>query len=178
MSVEHLPGAGHPARRTRSPKDEDSVDLRAAFEEDGALFRSHVDATIRRQRLFNELVDRRKRLTSQQRVAKAMRTSQPAVARFEKGGADPLMSTVERYATAVGARIVWYVRPEPDALLALQLERQEPGLSTSRVKSVTDTFRLKENARSLGPAVEFFQGLPESAHLSGIDKPRLAALLS
>ena len=42
---------------------------------------------------------------SQHEVAERMGTSQPAVARLEAGLVDARMSTVQRYAAAVGARL-------------------------------------------------------------------------
>jgi DNA-binding XRE family transcriptional regulator len=39
---------------------------------------------------------------SQQEVARRMGTSQPAVARLEAGLSDPRLSTLERYASAIG----------------------------------------------------------------------------
>jgi predicted transcriptional regulator len=41
-----------------------------------------------------------------------MRTSQSAVERLEAGDADVRMSTLERYAAAVGSRIGWQLRPD------------------------------------------------------------------
>ena len=39
-----------------------------------------------------------------------MGTSQSAVARFEGGGLDVRLSTVERYTQALGARLEWSIR--------------------------------------------------------------------
>jgi predicted transcriptional regulator len=36
-----------------------------------------------------------------------MRTSQPTVAKLERAEGDPKLSTVERYAAAVGKRVEW-----------------------------------------------------------------------
>jgi transcriptional regulator with XRE-family HTH domain len=44
---------------------------------------------------------------SQHEVAVRMGTSQPAVARLEAGQVDARMSTVQRYAAAVGARLIF-----------------------------------------------------------------------
>ncbi len=53
-----------------------------------------------------ELVARRHALgLSQGEVAARMGTSQPAVARFEAGGVDARLSTLQRYAAAVDVRI-------------------------------------------------------------------------
>jgi CBS domain-containing protein len=42
-----------------------------------------------------------------------MRTSQSAVARLEAGDGNPRLSTIERYATAVGLSIDWWLKPIP-----------------------------------------------------------------
>jgi predicted transcriptional regulator len=59
-----------------------------------------------RRRLGDALVTRRQELgLSQTQVAARMGTSQSAVARMEAGGSDVRLSTVERYAAAVGRRL-------------------------------------------------------------------------
>jgi predicted transcriptional regulator len=64
----------------------------------------------RRRQLVAELVSRRKALgLSQTEVAARMGTSQSAVARFESGGGDIRMTTVERYTAAVRGVIDWQV---------------------------------------------------------------------
>jgi transcriptional regulator with XRE-family HTH domain len=60
----------------------------------------------RRRALLDELVARRRAAgLSQDEVAARMGTSQPAVARLEAGQADARMSTLQRYAGAVGAQL-------------------------------------------------------------------------
>jgi predicted transcriptional regulator len=67
----------------------------------------------RRQRLLAELVARRQSAgLSQTEVAARMGTSQSSVARLEAGQADVRLSTLERYAAAVGSRLDWRVREE------------------------------------------------------------------
>ncbi len=69
-----------------------------------------VEAAMRRRQLLRELGTRRERLgLSQTAVAARMGTSQSAVARLEAGELDPKLSTVERFATALGLRIEWRV---------------------------------------------------------------------
>ena len=59
-----------------------------------------------RQRLVEELVTARRQLgLSQAEVAAHMGTSQSAVARLEGGEADMRLSTVQRYAAAVGRKV-------------------------------------------------------------------------
>ena len=60
----------------------------------------------RRNELLAELVAHRHAVgLSQAGVADRMGTSQPAVARLEAGGVDARLSTLERYAAAVGRRL-------------------------------------------------------------------------
>ncbi len=68
-------------------------------------FREMAEA---RERLVDDLVElRRARGLSQTEVAARMGTSQSAVARLEAGAADLRVSTLERYAAAVGSPIAW-----------------------------------------------------------------------
>jgi predicted transcriptional regulator len=64
------------------------------------------EMALRRQELLEELVARRRAAgLSQGDVAERMGTSQPAVARLEAGHVDARLSTVQRYADAVGVRL-------------------------------------------------------------------------
>jgi predicted transcriptional regulator len=74
---------------------------------------------------FREMAQRRRSLTealvaqrtalglSQTQVAARMGTSQSAVARLESGQADLRLSTLERYAAALGQRLDWRLEDEP-----------------------------------------------------------------
>jgi ribosome-binding protein aMBF1 (putative translation factor) len=65
----------------------------------------------RRERLMGTLIARRQALgLSQTEVAARMRTSQSSVARIESGAGDLRLTTVERYAAAVGMELDWQVR--------------------------------------------------------------------
>ena|SRR2546422_7896615 len=69
-----------------------------------------VEAAYRRRKLLRALAGERERAgISQTAVAARMRTSQSAVARLEAGEIDAKMSTVERFAAAVGRRVDWRV---------------------------------------------------------------------
>jgi ribosome-binding protein aMBF1 (putative translation factor) len=62
-----------------------------------------VEAALRTRRLVRELTERRRAMgISQTVVAARMGTSQSALARLESGGSDPRLSTLERYARALG----------------------------------------------------------------------------
>lgn len=69
-----------------------------------------VEAALRRRQLLHELAAKRERLgLSQTVVAARMGTSQSAVARLEAGELDAKLSTVERFAAALGQKIEWRV---------------------------------------------------------------------
>ncbi|MBF6180151.1 helix-turn-helix domain-containing protein [Nocardia otitidiscaviarum] len=65
-----------------------------------------------RRRLLTDLVAaRRAARLSQTEIAARMHTSQSAVARLEAGQVDVRISTLERYAAAIGSRITWGLDP-------------------------------------------------------------------
>lgn len=66
------------------------------------------EMAVRRRALARELTARRVDLgLTQTEVAARMGTSQSAVARLESGSLDVRMSTLERYAAAVGHVVSW-----------------------------------------------------------------------
>jgi predicted transcriptional regulator len=81
------------------------------------VFPGFREMSERRRALSDELVERRRSLgLSQTEVAARMGTSQSAVARLETGTSDVLMSTVDRYASALGRRLQWSLEdPGPGA---------------------------------------------------------------
>lgn len=69
-----------------------------------------VEAALRRRQLLRELAARREQLgLSQATVAARMGTSQSAVARLESAETDAKLSTVERFAAALGQRVDWHI---------------------------------------------------------------------
>jgi transcriptional regulator with XRE-family HTH domain len=69
----------------------------------------------RRRELVKELVTaRQEHGLSQTEIAARMGTSQSAVARLERGDVDVRLSTLERYAEAVGRTVDWHVRPRQE----------------------------------------------------------------
>jgi len=75
------------------------------------FFPGFKEMAQRRRALTADLVARRRALgLSQTEVAARMGTSQSAVARLETGGADVRLSTLERYAAALGQRLDWKVK--------------------------------------------------------------------
>ena len=82
---------------------------------DNPEFARLVDAAARRRAVIRQLAARRASLgLSQTAVAARMSTSQPVVARLESGDLDSRLSTIERYAAAVGLEVELVVR-EPVA---------------------------------------------------------------
>jgi ribosome-binding protein aMBF1 (putative translation factor) len=71
-------------------------------------FPEMLEAAQERRRLLQELAARREKAgITQKDVAAAMKTSQSAVARMERGEIDAKLSTVDRYAAAIGQRLEW-----------------------------------------------------------------------
>jgi predicted transcriptional regulator len=78
----------------------------------GAGFPGLEGLRARRQALLDQLVAaRRESGLSQTELAARMGTSQSAVARLESGDLDARLSTLERYAAALGRTVEWQVRP-------------------------------------------------------------------
>ncbi|MDO8670055.1 MAG: helix-turn-helix transcriptional regulator [Dehalococcoidia bacterium] len=67
------------------------------------------DAKARRAKLRELARKRTGRGLSQTQVAARMGTSQSVVARIESGDVDVKLSTLEKYAMAIGARFEWNV---------------------------------------------------------------------
>lgn len=80
------------------------------------LFPGFKEMAQRRRALAARLVARRQQLgLSQTEVAARMRTSQSAVARLESGDADVRLSTLERYAAALGQELDWRLKRSREA---------------------------------------------------------------
>jgi predicted transcriptional regulator len=74
------------------------------------------DFSARRRELIDELVrTRQENDLSQTEIAARMGTSQSAVARLESGGLDARLSTLDRYAAALGCTVNWQVRPSEES---------------------------------------------------------------
>lgn len=74
-------------------------------------FPEMLEAAQERRRLLRELAAKREKAgITQKDVAAAMKTSQSAVARMERGEIDAKLSTVDRYAAAIGQRLEWRVK--------------------------------------------------------------------
>src|SRR3989442_13793977 len=91
-------------RRTRGFLDE-MIAERAKTDPE---FPQLVEAAYQRRKLLRALGDEREKAgISQTDIAARMRTSQSAVARLEAGGVDAKMSTLDRFALALGKRVQW-----------------------------------------------------------------------
>jgi transcriptional regulator with XRE-family HTH domain len=74
------------------------------------------DLAGRRRELIETLVRaRQESALSQTQIAARMGTSQSAVARLESGELDARLSTLERYAAALGHTVDWQVRPSEES---------------------------------------------------------------
>jgi ribosome-binding protein aMBF1 (putative translation factor) len=96
------------------PKDflDEIIEKRAKGNPD---FPEMVEAALKARQLMRSLAERRRSLgLSQTLVAARMGTSQSALARLEGGESDPRVSTVERYALALGEEIT-HRRLKPQA---------------------------------------------------------------
>jgi hypothetical protein len=84
----------------------------AEFSEANPDFPQLLLAAERRRALLHTLAEqRRSRDLSQTRVAAVMNTSQPTLARLETTAADTKLSTVERFAGALGYAIEYHLVP-------------------------------------------------------------------
>jgi ribosome-binding protein aMBF1 (putative translation factor) len=71
---------------------------------------ARIDAALRRRELLRSLADeRRTRGLPRTTIAARMGTSESAVARLETGEVDPRLSTIERFADALGKRLEWHL---------------------------------------------------------------------
>jgi seryl-tRNA synthetase len=79
-------------------------------------FQAMVEAAERRRQLLATLAERRRqRQQSQTAVAAAMQSSQSSIARLETSATDARLSTLDRYAHALGYRVEYRLVPEAGA---------------------------------------------------------------
>jgi predicted transcriptional regulator len=85
------------------------------------------EASTRRHELIEQLARaRRESGLSQTELAARMGTSQSAVARLESGELDARLSTLERYADALGRAVDWRVRPSGSSARATTPSEESP----------------------------------------------------
>lgn len=83
-------------------------------------FPALVQAAERRRQLLGALAERRRqREQSQTAVAAAMQSSQSSIARLETSASDARLSTLDRYAHALGYRLEYSLVPEGHAPVPL-----------------------------------------------------------
>jgi DNA-binding XRE family transcriptional regulator len=79
---------------------------------------TRVAAILERRELLRQLAAlRREQGLTQVELAERMGTSQGQITRLETG-ADTRLSTVERYAAALGVKVTWHLEPAPTAKTA------------------------------------------------------------
>ena len=112
--MEHVPGLGQP----RKPDRPGAGEVPGAPEVAGLpVMPGFREMALRRmsderRRLVADLTEQRRSAgLSQTEVAARMGTSQSAVARLESGDADVRVSTLERYAAAIGSQLAWQAQP-------------------------------------------------------------------
>ena len=102
-------------------------------EEDAAV-PLRVAAALGRRELARQLAERRRDAgLTQAELAARMGTSQGQITRFESG-ADTRLSTVARYAAAVGIKLRWSIQPldhTPKRTTTVSRRRSTPGTKSS-----------------------------------------------
>ena len=84
----------------------DDLDLFIAQQSDDLGFQAALEDAQLRSRLLQSCLTRRRELgLTQTSVAQAMGTTQSAVSDLEAGGTDARLSTLQRYARALGLRL-------------------------------------------------------------------------
>jgi Helix-turn-helix len=87
-------------------------------------FPAMVEAAERRRHLLGALAERRREGEhSQTAVAAAMQSSQSSIARLETSATDARLSTLDRYAHALGYRVEYSLVPEGQAQAGSPLTR-------------------------------------------------------
>jgi transcriptional regulator with XRE-family HTH domain len=100
------------AMLTRSRAHEADSDGSELFRDPGFL--AHFEDAKARSALLTGLIrTRRDKGITQRVVASSMDTTQSAISQLEGGETDPRLSTLQRYARAVGANLLIYLRVHP-----------------------------------------------------------------
>jgi len=97
---------------TQASKAGDELDEFVAEASTNPVFAAALDQARRRRRVLTELARLRVAAgLTRTVVAARMGTSEAAVARLESGSTDPRLSSVERFAAAIGVELDITVRP-------------------------------------------------------------------
>lgn len=82
-------------------------------------FSQLIDAAVRRRSLLKQLGEMREvKQQSQTSLAAEMQTSQSSIARLEGSASDARLSTIDRFAEALGYRIQWHLLPVQESASA------------------------------------------------------------
>lgn len=115
-------------------EDQERIDERAE-----QLVESHT-------RLMEDLyLLRKKNKLSQDLVGERMGVSQPAVASFESHDANPTLSTIRRYALAVGARIEYKVIDDLEVISAAEAGTSHVEAWLAQTNLIRPTFHFVSN---------------------------------
>lgn len=165
MSKQERRGTGEP-----SPMRDDLDQMLEEVASDPVARAVYEDA-LHREELLDSLVEARGKRT-QQAVADAMGTTQSAISDIEKGRVDPRLSTLQRYARAVGRRLVMALRGEETAPDSGESPIDEPHFVPAAVQ-------LAESASLEGVLTDLFRREPkvgpqssaEVAERTGLPEP-------
>jgi transcriptional regulator with XRE-family HTH domain len=94
---------------TKTPELVGSEDVEAELVRRFPSLPRLVAAAIRRRLLLRSAASWRAQRMRQTDIAELIGSSQPAVARLERGKVDPKLSTLERYAAALDANFFWQI---------------------------------------------------------------------
>jgi predicted NBD/HSP70 family sugar kinase/DNA-binding XRE family transcriptional regulator len=151
------------------PRERDDLDQMLEEVAADPVARAVYEDAVQREELLDNLVEARGKRT-QKAIAAVMGTTQSAISDIEKGRVDPRLSTLQRYARAVGKRLVMTLRgggttntddppvDEPFLRVAVQLA-EAAGLEGV----LTDLFRKEPK---VGP-----QSSAEVAESTGLPEP-------
>lgn len=112
------------AKTTKTSRTQaDALDeMIAEFTAGNEEFPGLLASAERRRELLRTLGERRReKKLSQTLVAAAMRTSQPALARLETTAADAKLSTVERFAGALGYAVEYRLVPTDESSAPVEI---------------------------------------------------------
>ncbi len=127
-----------PPNRTGLFSPDEKGRVFAEWAESDPLFLEAGLAQQRRRAFLQALAALRKRLdVTQEQVAERMESTQPAVARLEAGRGDPRISTLERYAAALGMRLeINFAPPSDEVLRGMPGEEKRDALAAGLAEAV------------------------------------------
>ena len=106
-----------------------------------------ADLVVSDEELLYALIEARKAAgLTQRQVAEILGVKQPTVAKFEHHDSDPKLSTIRRYALAVGAHVRHEVLPAE--------QMSDPLLAWTGRESGSARIELESTVREAGPLVE------------------------